>query len=273
MAGQSPLPNRAHPWHDRGVNFDLHPPTAMRRLPLSLLVTCALLASSACETPKETLVGEPPPKEEQTVSKRPTDLQRIPTSTREEPLRKAQKKYPEPLFGASTWPYVEEGTSFKLSWNAQPGELPVFEEPDPNAAIVDKWALEPGQEIPWRSSYVAVYKPKLFQAKDKVLLEGYRHAPESRERHDAPVSATVHPGQTIAVYLYAGGSTCYVGAEQTLMRAPCPEPHQFSGNFSGQTSAQKMHPNERIWWVYVETTEAAGWVPVDDRVLVDIFDE
>jgi hypothetical protein len=117
---------------------------------------------------------------------------------------------------------------------------------------------------------VGVYKPALFEATTQAEFQGTRHAPDQRRMHQTPTSATVAPGETIAVYHYAGAANCYVGIKKFLMQAACPSPDRFTGDFSGRTRAEQMHPDKRIWWVYIETRQASGWIPVDDRMLVDI---
>lgn len=243
--------------------------TATPRSLAVALLTALLAAGTACETPKEGMVGEPPPDDGVQMDSRTGGPRRIRLRTDDKKLPK--KTYPDALFGAPLWPYVEEGTTFELTWNAAPGTLEVHEKPDPNSAIAGEYALKKGQRIPWRSTWVGVYKPALFRAETRVEFDGTRYAPGNPDRNEAPVSETVHPGETIAVYLYAGATTCYVGVGQTLMLTACPTPNQFAGDFSGRTRAEQMHPEKRIWWVYIETQKVAGWIPIGDRVMVDII--
>jgi hypothetical protein len=241
----------------------------MNRTSLCLILAATLLTTAACETPEEGLVGEPPAEEMQ-VANRPAGPRRIKLPNGDDKMQ-PDKQYPEPIFGAAIWPYIEEGTTFELTWGGPTATLAVHEGPNPNSAIVGEYKIQKGAEIPWRNSWVGVYEPALFVAKTKVEISGTRYAPDNRDLHDAPVSATVHPGQTIAVYHYAGAATCFVGVGQSLMQAPCPSPTNFNGNFTGRTRGEQMHPEKRIWWVFIETQQASGWIPVDDRVLVDIL--
>ena len=240
----------------------------MKRISLVALAALMLLEATACETPETGLVGEPPDQEMQ-VDSRPAGPRTIELAGDDQKM--PDKTYPQAIFGAAVWPFLEEGTTFELTWGAQPATLTVHEQPDPNSATAGEYKVQKGDRIPWRNTWVGVYKPALFTAKNKVELSGTRYAPDDRDLHAAPVSATVHPGQSVAVYHYAGAATCYLGAGQVLMQAPCPTPQNFEGDFSGRTRAQKMHPEKRIWWVYVSTRQATGWIPVDDRVLVDIL--
>lgn len=241
----------------------------MNRTTPCLILAGLLLASPACETPEQGLVGEPPEADTQ-VTNRPAGPRRIELPG-DKNKRQPDKTYPEPIFGVAVWPYIEEGTTFELTWGGPTAALAVHERPNPNSAIIGEYKLDKGEKIPWRNSWVSVYKPSLYTAKTKVDLSGTRYAPADRDIHDAPVDTTVDPGQTIAVYHYAGAATCYVGVGKSMLQAPCPTPQKFNGNFSGHTRGEQMHPEKRIWWVFIETQQASGWIPVDDRVLVDIL--
>jgi hypothetical protein len=239
----------------------------MKRPLTSCLIAGLLLTASACETPEETMVGEPP-EDEVIAASRPAGPRRIKLPG--DDSNKPKTKQPEALFGASVWPYMEEGTTFELAWDAQTTSLAVREQPDLNSGVVGEFKLAKGDTIPWRNTWVGVYQPALFVAKTQVELQGSRHAPDDRKLHEIPASATVAPGETIAVYHYAGAANCFVGVGKILMQAACPSPDRFNGDFSGRTRGEQMHPQKRVWWVFIQTQQASGWIPVDDRVLVDI---
>lgn len=241
----------------------------MNRTSIGVVLIGLLLASPACETPEEGLVGAPPDEDTQVVS-RPAGARRI-ALPGDANKRQSDTQYPEPLFGAAVWPYIEESTTFELTWGGPTAALAVHERPNPNSAIVGEHTLKTGDKVPWRNSWVSVYKPALYRAKTRVALSGTRYAPDDRDVHDAPIDATVAPGQTIAVYHYAGAATCYLGVGKSLLLASCPTSQNFNGNFSGRTRGEQMHPEQRIWWVFIETQQVSGWIPVDDRVLVDIL--
>lgn len=232
-----------------------------------MLVFSIALASTACETPETGMVGEPPEDDELQEANRPSGPRKLDIA-KEEP---ATRDYPEPLFGADVWPYVEEGITFELTWGDRPAALEVRENPDLNSKAVGSFELSEGDSIPWRASWVAIYEPAVFTAQKQVEFSGSRHAPDTRD-HGETIRATVHPGQPVAVYHYAGAATCWVGVDRDILRTSCPTSQDFDGDFSGKTRAEQMHPAKRIWWVYIETSQTAGWIPIDDRVLVDLVD-
>jgi hypothetical protein len=238
----------------------------MNRTLLTVLAASLCIATTACETPKETLVGEPP-EEDVIAANRPAGPRRIKLPGADD---KTANTAPEAVFGAAIWPYIEEGTTFELTWGSPKTSLAVREQPSLNANIVGHYKLAEGDSISWRRTWVGVYKPVLFEAKTTVELQGTRHAPNKSRLHNTPATATVATGETIAVYHYAGTANCYVGVDKVMMQTACPSPDRFAGDFSGRTRAEQMHPQKRIWWVLIEVQQVSGWIPVDDRILVDI---
>ncbi len=251
----------------------LRPMRIARCAALFALLAAVLMSVGACSTPHhQTLVGEPPPDDPGPAQARAGGERRILLPDHHK-RRLPDKRYPKAIFGAPVWPFIEDGTTFELTWGAAAASIAVHEQPDLNSAISGEYHLARGDKIPWRSSWVGVYRPSIFRAKTEVHLDGTRYVPGNPDLNDSPISATVHPGQPVAVYQYAGGATCYVGVGQTVMLTSCPAPHQFNGDFSGKSRAEQMQPEKRVWWVRVETASVTGWIALDDRVQVDLIND
>jgi hypothetical protein len=234
-----------------------------------LLLSILLVSASGCKTPEDTVVGKPPAEGGVVEANRPSGPQRIAVAGQD--VHERSSDHPEPLFGAAVWPYIEESTTFELSWGGQPTTLQVYEMPDLNGPVVGEYSVAPDQEIPWRATWVDVYEPAVFTASQPLTIEGTVHAPHDRDVHDTPASEPVTGGEPVAVYHYQGAATCFIGVKETLLQAGCPNPQEFEGDFSGRTRAEQMHPRKRLWWVYLETTQTTGWIIVDDRFVVDII--
>ncbi|MGM0558320.1 MAG: hypothetical protein ACQEVA_18190 [Myxococcota bacterium] len=234
---------------------------------LAVLVSMALLALS-CKTPEEGMIGEPPEDEEQTQIREggPRRVELPGDRDRREP----NTDHPSPIFAVDGWPYNDEANTFSLEWAGSSAVLSVHEAPSRNAAIVGEYAVQQGQEIPWRNTRINVFKPKIFETKQAVTIEGFRWAPDSRELHRQPVDAQVGAGTPVAVYHYQGGEQCIMGVGDKLVEAVCPTPDAFLGDFRGRNAAEKMQPDEKIWWVQITTQTTSGWIELDDRVAVDI---
>ncbi len=232
------------------------------------LIAALSLVATACKTPEEGMIGEPPEDEEQSQIREggPRRIELPGSKNGREPDR----NYPAPLLSVDGWPFNEEATTFQLEWTGPPAALPVHERPSRNAAIVGDYRVEPGQEIPWRNTRVNIFRPKVFKTTQAMRVEGFRWAPESRARHRQPVDAQVGQGTPVAVYHYQGGDLCIMGVGDTLMEAVCPKPNRFAGDFTGRTTAEKMQPTEKIWWVQITTQTQNGWITLNDRVAVDI---
>lgn len=232
-------------------------------LTLSLLLTAA-----ACKTTEEGMIGEPPDEDEQSQIREggPRRVALPGSKTRREP----DKQYPSAIFAVDGWPFNEEATTFRLEWTGSSAELPVHDGPSRNATIVGEYQVQPGQEIPWRNTRVNVFAPKIFESREATLVEGFRWKPDSRALHRQPVDAQLGPGEPVAVYHYQGGELCIMGVQDVMLEAVCPTPKTFAGDFAGRTTAEKMQPATRIWWVQITTQQASGWIKLDDRVAVDI---
>lgn len=233
-----------------------------------LILLLVLTLPTACKTPEEGMLGEPPEEGEDTRMRQggPRRLELPKAKETEQP----ERDYPDPLFTIDGWPFQEPATTFSLEWAGQAAVLPIHYEPSRNATIVGKYEVSPGQAIPWRNTQVAVFKPKLFRATKTLTLEGFLWRPDNRALHRQPTNVPVPQGGAVAVYHYHGRDMCIVGAADKLVEAACPTPKRFEGNFAGRTMAEKMQADRRIWWVQITTPEHSGWIALDDRVAVDI---
>lgn len=240
----------------------------MHLMRIALIILSLIVAASACKTTEEGMIGEPPDEEEQSQIREggPRSIELPESKTRRQP----DKQYPAPIFAVDGWPFNEEATTFRLEWTGASAVLPVHDAPSRNATIVGEYGVEPGQEIPWRNTRVNVFEPKLFKAKEATVVEGFRWKPDSRALHRQPVDAQIGPGEAVAVYHYQGGQLCIMGVKDLMVEAVCPTPKAFAGDFAGRTTAEKMQPATKIWWVQITTQQASGWIKLDDRVAVDI---
>ena len=236
------------------------------RSPLLLALTAAALW--ACETPEQGLVGKPPAEQHATT-----------TATRAERIRLEQEKkapervMPDPLFAAELWPFIEQSTTFSVHWDAPPAPLPIHEKPDPNSPLLGEATFAPGEEIIWRGTWMAVYTPSAYTATRPVLVQGTLWRPDAYLTGDEHVAEKIGPGTTIGVFHYAGDGQCYMAVHSRIIRGLCPTPAHFRGHFAGDTPAQDFQPAERIWWVRIVTPQLDGWIPLDDRVVLDVIPE
>lgn len=244
----------------------LRPPYSLT-LPVALPLALALLALTACKTPEPELVGRPPA--EQAVDTA-TRTERIRLEKEQEP---AARVAPDPVFAAELWPFVEQRKTFRAEWDAPPAPLPVHEKPDPNSQILGEAVFERGEEIIWRGTWMAVYAPARYTAKRPVLMQGVRWTPDAYLTGDEHIAEKIGPGTPIEVYHYAGDGMCYMGLRGQILHGLCPTEASFRGHFAGRTPAQDFQPAQRIWWVRIVTPQIDGWIPLDNRALIDVLDE
>lgn len=240
------------------------------RLFIVLLTAVVWAGLTACSAPaEETHIGEPPA-EQQIGHARQGGMQTI--ELPDQKPKKTAQRYKAPVFGAPTWPFIEEGQTFALSWGEGPQQVPVFAEPDLNAELVGQVQMTSGQTIEWQHSWVSVYAPRVFVAKVPATIDGAQYAPGNRDLDQAPIAVELAPGHELQVLTYAGSATCYMRAGEVTFIGECPTPAEFQGDFRGRFRAEQYQPAERLWWVYISTPEVAGWIPVDDKVVVDLVE-
>ena len=232
--------------------------------------THAILAASlllaACHGEENELVGHPPTDDQPSanVVGRGPHAQTIKVPG-EDPEQSTRDEYPDPIFTAQTFPFAEPESTFQLTWDGGTSTLPVFDEPDPDANQIGKKSWKQGERIRWTDTFVEVFAPTVYHVSRSTRLEGpvwtqgYLTGDEDR-------SFDLSPGQPVAVYLYAGEGLCWVGVARTIIKSVCPDQKHFLGPFGGKTPAATYQPQRKLWWVQV----GEGWVPLDDRVLVDL---
>lgn len=223
------------------------------------LTLCAF-ALVACKTQQEALVGKPPADEA---------AGRAPVIEMGSPSAKPRATYPPPALAVATWPYADDRTTFRLTWAGGKSALPLHESPDPNSPRIGEVAWSNGEEIPWLNTFVAVYEPARLRAKAEWLAEGdvFTSGYQTDVEH---VSETIDRGQSVAVYLYAGAGQCYLGVSGKIIIGRCPPPEAFQGTFEGESVSRWYQPVKKVWWVQISSGPTTGWVPLDDRVIVDI---
>ena len=139
-----------------------------------------------------------------------------------------------------------------------------------NSAITGHYHLRRGQQIPWRGSWVSVFRPTLYRAKRKVEFDGTLYAPSDPEHNNTEVSATARSGQQIALYAYAGSANCYVGV------GTHPDADGVSQPGRVQRPVLRAHPRPAVATPKEHLVGARGdhlgqrLDPLDDRVQVDI---
>lgn len=234
----------------------------MRTSAVNTVIALALLGG--CKTPEEQLVGEPPTGDEEVI--------RRPKATGEMASEARRPEYPDPKLVLETWPYVEERKSFRLTWDGGDRPVPLHIRPDPNSRVLGDAVWENGETIGWNASVVAVYQPSTMTATQEWFVEGPVYEGEYVTK-DEFVSQTLKKGQRIDVYLYAGAGRCWLGLDDEIFQGGCPPREKFAGSFDGKIPAEWYQPAKKVWWVEISADSAAGWFPVDDRVIVDIVDQ
>jgi hypothetical protein len=230
-------------------------------------IALVALATASCASEPETVVGEPPPKQEVQVRER---VDRIPVGEREP--TEAEKTEPEPKMSISGWPFQESGTAFRLVWQGGDKATILFEEPSLNAKKLAEIMWENGEEVATRGTAVAIFQPSVYRATQATRVEGYLYDVDSYRTGGAAVSYDIAAGETVEVYHYKSDGVCYLGVRSRIIEGNCPTQDAWQGNFKGKIPGEVYKPGARIWWVQISTPQASGWVPVDDRFAVDIED-
>jgi hypothetical protein len=229
-----------------------------------LLVALACAAFACAAEPKEELFGRPPTETELVGRGAKT----IPSGK----PKRAAKQEPEPLVSFETWPLHEPNTSFELKWDAPASEVDVYKQPSLNAEIVGQAKYSQGQRIGWRRSVVAVFRPAVFRAKMPAIREGSVYLGDEYDTGGSNAHVQFAKNEVLLMYHYAGGGFCYIakpGPKSEVFKTTCPGPDEFSGRYPNAPQNVQMQPEDRLWWVYVETATVYGWIILDDRVLAD----
>lgn len=230
----------------------------MRQVLPSLLIAALL---TGCAAPQDELVGKPPAQarvEEQTP---PTP-----------PPQPDRPKYPQPRLVVSGWPYAEKGISFMLTWAGGNRPAPLHAEPDPNSPLLGDVVWDNGERVLWMDSVVATYQPRVIKATAEYAVEGPVYT-EGYLTDEEFVQRVIAKGQTLEVWGYAGDGVCYLAQRSKIFTAPCPPPEQFTGFAEGKVPAEWYMPAAKIWWIRITGDNLSGWVPVDDRMIVDMVAE
>lgn len=223
------------------------------------------LLLSGCAAEKQGLVGSAPPEELVQHRSNTTNIK-----LGEQP-KKDKKVYPEPRFVAEGWPYQEDNVSFRLTWDAEKTKLPLLDAPTFNGNIIGEGTWKRGAELAWTNSSVGVYEPTEYRAKHEVSIDGQIYSNDYRTGNDG-FSADLRKGERIELYHYASGGMCFLRVREVMIESLCPREEDFGGPFSGADLAQIYQPQRRQWWVHVNAAGGgAGWMPLDDRVIVDIL--
>ncbi len=229
------------------------------------IVALVLLGlATSCKTAEEGVVGKPPEEAEQ-VAARPTRIEG------EKKAEAPRQTYPEPLLAVEAWPFQEERRTFELTWNGGQTRLPLHAEADPNSELLGDVGWKNGERIRWQGSVVAVYQPATYRATEEWQAEGPVFTTGYLTGDDF-VNETIRKGQGVDVYLYAGGGQCFLGVGQKIFTGACPPKASFQGPFQGPDAASWYQPVQRVWWIQVADGLNTGWVPVDNRIVVDIVD-
>lgn len=177
----------------------------------------------------------------------------------------------DPILLVPRWPFDDGQSQYRLVWNGGDSRLPLFAEPDPNSKLLGEVSYKDGDEMETTADYTAVYQPTIFRTKRSLTVEGRIHGSRSRGEAGQAFSKKLPKGSSIAVWLYAGDGDCYLGVGGRIIVGECPDPANYVGDFDGPSIAFAMRPLQKIWWVQISTPVATGWVPLDDRVYVDLL--
>lgn len=227
----------------------------MRRMVLQLYVAVAVLG---CSTPEETVVGKPP--EAGAVVEQPTADKSAPA---------AQPRFPPARLTLAIWPYIEANATFVLTWSGGNHPVPLQAAPDPNARQLGDVVWKNGERILWQDSVVGFYKPRVLRANQEWFVEGPVYT-EGFLTDQEFVQLTVKKGQRVEVWAYGGDGLCYMAHDKDIFSGPCPPQDLFGGFGPGKVRAEWYMPEQKIWWVQIVGNNVSGWVPVDDRMTLDI---
>ena len=227
---------------------------------LTLVMVIALLGS--CKTTEETLVGKPP----ETGAAKEQSASVAPTEPPDRP------RYPAPRLTIASWPYVEPNTTFVLTWSGGDKAAPLHEAPDPNSRLLGDVVWENGERILWTDTAVASYEPRVLQSTEEWFVEGpvYRGGYLVDQEY---VQLEVPARGRVEVWAYAGDGQCYLGKGAEIFTGPCPPPDRFTGFGPGRVAAELYMSPRKMWWIQITGNNITGWVPVDDRMTVDIVSE
>lgn len=239
-------------------------PLLHRTLPPLLFAAVISSFGVGCKTPQEELVGEPTPFEEPVGEPRTTNIKL-------EPDTSDRPRQPEAELTVMGWPYNEPGRTFELTWTRGKTTLQLLESASLNSDSARSIAVTKNDTLFWTESAVAVYEPSSWRVRKAVTIEGYRWGNEYRTGDDI-VSADLLPGSLVELYHYAGQGMCIVKVKGQLIEAMCPDASHFDGRFVGEVKASIYQPRKSVWWVRLRSEGGDGWLPLDDRVAVDIVD-
>lgn len=226
------------------------------------LINIALVLAS-CAAEKDELVGSAPPTE---AVGGPNRTDRI-TLEKAAPVRPTNN--PEALVTIDGWPFQEETRRFTLTWNSGNEPVVLVDIPSLNSLPVAEATFKPGEIIRWTQTHVGIYRPSVYRVKQSAELEGYIWGSGFRTGGEE-FYAELKKGEQVFLYHYLGNGLCLMQVRQKLIEALCPSADNFAGNFKGTDAPMMFQPAERIWWVYLGTSTQGGWMPVDNRFIVDI---
>lgn len=216
------------------------------------------LLLAGCSAPQEELVGKPPETGQVVEQSQPQAAPPPP-----------QRRFPAPRLAIGGWPYHEPGNSFELTWTGGNKRAPLHAAPDPNSALLGDVLWDPGERILWNDSAVAVYEPRVVRATAEWFVEGpvYQDGFLVEEEF---LALEIKPGDRLEIWAYGGDLQCYMSKRSKIFTGPCPPADRFKGLGQGPIPGKWYEPKKRAWWIQITGNNLSGWVPVDDRMTVDI---
>lgn len=157
-------------------------------------------------------------------------------------------------------PHDEEGTSIRLMWAAESGEVTLVTPAGSSGQPSGKARLEHGKEIEFGDTVVVVTRgARLTAASDEVALtDAMGFAPATGVYAETARDETITRSDEVYMLKYAGEGTCYVQVNDNVFLANCP-----NDEFQPVTTK----PEQYAWWVMIGDT---GWLRVDERVKVEV---
>lgn len=228
---------------------------------LSFAMVCTVFG---CASEPETVVGKPPVDVDNARA-----AQREMAISLDKPKRERPTGNPVAIATLPGWPLQEEGRRFTLTWAGGGEPAVLLDEPNLNGLPVAEAVFKQGDVIRWADSVVGVFQPTFYTAKTTAELEGFELGNDFRTGSEM-YYVELKKGERVAVMMYGGSGLCIMEIRQRLVEALCPDAERFSGNFSAKDPAQRFHPPQRIWWVFVGHPGQGGWMASDNRVVVDI---
>ncbi len=213
-----------------------------------------------CKTVEDGIVGKPPP----------TGAAVSPTpAAAPAPER---PRLPPARLTLATWPYMEHGLSFKLTWTGGNHRAVLYEEPDLNAPLLGDVVWDNGERILWQDTAVASYSPRVVRAKEEWFVEGPVHDDGFLVDQEF-VQLDVKKGDRVEIWAYAGDLQCYMSRRSKIILGPCPPADRFSGLGTGPVPAEWYMPERKVWWIQISANNVGGWLAVDDRISVDLVEQ